>query len=406
MYTEKLFQKLKQYIEITSSPLLIKLLINGLQVDITYQKRQLQKITMMDQDHCEVDVTQVVRASMDVPDKIPFSGLVKVRATVIHTFSDFEKKNAKGEYLDHKDLTKKIILQQMDGAQNKLRVIVSSIVDINGLDSGSFHTELESLEFLMKQGFNVVYHEQLVNTYKDMLRYYKTFHEYHRKEIGYSISGLQILAANTLGCKEEFILPFSPDEVILTVYDIYPEVNPTGKIEPAIKIKANDMAGERYFTLRLPNFSMIKSLDIRIGDHVLMEDVHTIIGVEKGKRTGSEICVVQPEICPNCGSKLEINDEHSYCINRECRNKPISNQEVRKHGLEGKTVVITGTLSIRRYEFRKLIEQAGGTLAGVVTNQTDFLLIGAKGVGTVKYRKAESLKIPIITEEQFRLMID
>lgn len=73
-----------------------------------------------------------------------------------------------------------------------------------------------------------------------------------------------------------------------------------------------------------------------------------------------------------------------------------------KNRLDGKTVVITGVLSKRRYDFRKDIEDLGGTLAGTVTKTVDFLLMGNNGTGTTKYQKAIKLGIPIITEEQFK----
>lgn len=404
-YTEKLQQQFKQYLKQAGNPLLIKLLINGLTVEMTYQKGFLNKIIMVDEKHCEVDVTQVVRNSLDVPDKILFKGLLKVRAHAIHTFSDFEKLNRNGLYLHHKDLTKKILQQQMDYEQRKLRVIVSNIVDISGLDNDNGYKEIEQVEFLKNQGFHVVYYEEIDNSIEGIHLFYETFIEYHRQEIGYSVSGLQVLAADSHDCNEGFILPFSPDEEILTVDDICPEVIPSGRIEPIVRIKAIDLAGERYYSLRMPDFSLIKLMDIRIGDHVLMSDVQSIIGVEIEKRTGAETSFVQPKFCPNCGNKVRNDGEQLFCTNRECGIKSIINREPRKHGIKGKTFVITGTLSIRRYDFRKLIEQAGGVLAGAVTNQTDFLLMGAKGVGTVKYRKAESLNVPIITEEQFRAMI-
>ena len=75
---------------------------------------------------------------------------------------------------------------------------------------------------------------------------------------------------------------------------------------------------------------------------------------------------------------------------------------ITKSRLDGKTVVITGVLSKRRYDFRKDIEALGGTLAGTVTKTVDFLLMGTNGTGTTKYQKAMKLGIPIMTEEQFK----
>ena len=75
---------------------------------------------------------------------------------------------------------------------------------------------------------------------------------------------------------------------------------------------------------------------------------------------------------------------------------------ITKSRLDGKTVVITGVLSKRRYDFRKDIEALGGELAGTVTKSVDFLLMGTNGMGTAKYQKAVQLGIPIMTEEQFK----
>ena len=71
--------------------------------------------------------------------------------------------------------------------------------------------------------------------------------------------------------------------------------------------------------------------------------------------------------------------------------------------LVGKTFVLTGTLSAPRPEFKKLIEANGGKVSGSVSAKTDFLLSG-EGGGS-KRTKAESLKVPVINEEQLREMI-
>jgi DNA ligase (NAD+) len=62
----------------------------------------------------------------------------------------------------------------------------------------------------------------------------------------------------------------------------------------------------------------------------------------------------------------------------------------------GKTFVITGTLSVPRQEFKKLIENNGGKVSGAISSKTDFLLSG-EGGGS-KQTKAESLGVPVINE--------
>ena len=67
--------------------------------------------------------------------------------------------------------------------------------------------------------------------------------------------------------------------------------------------------------------------------------------------------------------------------------------------LQGKTVVITGTLpTLKRNEAKALIEQAGGKVTGSVSAKTDYLLVG-EDAGS-KLEKAQSLGIAQLTEIQ------
>lgn len=72
--------------------------------------------------------------------------------------------------------------------------------------------------------------------------------------------------------------------------------------------------------------------------------------------------------------------------------------------LSGKTVVITGTLSKPRGELKKQIEAAGGKVTGSVSRNTDYLLCG-ENPGSKK-TKAESLDVPILSEDDFNRLVD
>lgn len=72
--------------------------------------------------------------------------------------------------------------------------------------------------------------------------------------------------------------------------------------------------------------------------------------------------------------------------------------------LSGKTFVITGTLpSMTRDEARGAIEQAGGKVTGSVSKKTSYLLAG-ESPGS-KFRKSESLGVPIIGESELRALL-
>lgn len=72
--------------------------------------------------------------------------------------------------------------------------------------------------------------------------------------------------------------------------------------------------------------------------------------------------------------------------------------------LEGLTIVISGNFSISRDQMKELITLHGGKNSGSVSGKTSFLLAGEKA-GPEKLKKAESLNIKIIDEQEFMKMI-
>ena len=73
--------------------------------------------------------------------------------------------------------------------------------------------------------------------------------------------------------------------------------------------------------------------------------------------------------------------------------------------LSGMSVVISGTfLYHSRDEYKTMIEQNGGKNVGSVSAKTSFILAGAN-MGPEKLKKAESLGVRLLNEEEFLAMI-
>ena len=71
--------------------------------------------------------------------------------------------------------------------------------------------------------------------------------------------------------------------------------------------------------------------------------------------------------------------------------------------INGKTFVITGTLSRPRDEIKEEIEGLGGNVTGSVTKKTDYVIAGEKAGS--KLTKATELGIRVLTEEEYNNML-
>ena len=72
--------------------------------------------------------------------------------------------------------------------------------------------------------------------------------------------------------------------------------------------------------------------------------------------------------------------------------------------LEGKTLVVTGTLEgFTRPEAEEAIRAAGGKPAGSVSKKTDYLVAG-ESAGS-KLAKAQELGVPVLDEDGFRALL-
>ncbi|MBP3540347.1 MAG: NAD-dependent DNA ligase LigA [Clostridia bacterium] len=84
---------------------------------------------------------------------------------------------------------------------------------------------------------------------------------------------------------------------------------------------------------------------------------------------------------------------------------PVHESGLKSNVLEGKTIVVTGTLpTLSREEAEALIAAHGGKASGSVSKKTAFVLAGEKAGS--KLTKAQDLGIPVLDEEAFRKLIE
>lgn len=103
------------------------------------------------------------------------------------------------------------------------------------------------------------------------------------------------------------------------------------------------------------------------------------------------------------------NENNIVIVNDLLKEVIIEKEEINSEDqiFEGKTFVITGSVEqfANRNEIKELIEQKGGKVAGTVSSKTDYLINNDNLSSSSKNKKAKELNIPIITEEDFILML-
>lgn len=90
----------------------------------------------------------------------------------------------------------------------------------------------------------------------------------------------------------------------------------------------------------------------------------------------------------NAGVRLEVGEE----------------RQVLSQTLAGKNIVVSGVFSIPREQLKEIIEQHGGKNVSAISKNTSFVLAGEK-MGPEKRKKAESIGVSIVGEEEFWRMV-
>ncbi len=77
-----------------------------------------------------------------------------------------------------------------------------------------------------------------------------------------------------------------------------------------------------------------------------------------------------------------------------------------KKDLSGLTIVVTGKTKMKRSELKELLESYGIKLAGSISGKTEYLVTNETDSSSSKFKKAQNLGIPILTEDEFLLKLN
>lgn len=316
--------------------------LDGLTIVLTYEDGKLMKAVTRGNGEVGEVITGNAKVFVNVPLQIPFKGQLVLRGEAVITYTDFEKINSElaqdeEKYKNPRNLCSGSVRQLNNEitAKRNVRFYAFSLVkaEENGQEVSWNNDREKQFVFLKKQGFEVV---EYVRVKPDTIL--EGIADYEKKIVTYDVpsDGLVLTLcdldyAKSLGRTAKFprdSIAFKwQDETKETVLkEIEWSPSRTGLINPVAIFEPVELEGTTVSRASLHNVSIVKKMQIGIGDHLMVYKANMIIPqiAENLTRSGNlEI----PCTCPACKGNTQIqkmNDVESlYCMNEDCPAKKV-----------------------------------------------------------------------------------
>lgn len=316
--------------------------IDGLACSLIYENGKLVRAATRGDGIVGENVTANVRTIRSIPlvlqvpqgERVP--ELLDVRGEVYMPRHEFmrlnEERSERGEseFANPRNAAAGS-LRQLDPEITAKRSLSFFAYYLAGDEARPKHSE--SLETLAKYGFKVSENYQVVDSIDDALRYIAKFDE-KRKTLAYDTDGAvlkvnsvaqqKVLGATGKDPRWAIAFKYPPEQAETTLEAIDWRVGRTGVLTPTAVLEPTKLSGSIISRATLHNEDFIKAKDIRIGDRVIInkagEIIPEVLRVVLDKRTGQEVPVEIPKICPECGWSVERRGEEAAirCSNPHC----------------------------------------------------------------------------------------
>lgn len=314
---------------------------DGLSISLIFENGHFVKAVTRGDGKIGEDVTNNIKTIKSIPHKI-IDNIYKnfeVRGEIYVDFKDFNKlneeriANGSNEFANPRNFVSGTVktLDTSIVAQRPLKIAPYYLYSEQILS-----THWEALEILKKLKFPVNEHCKLCKNINEVIDYCK-YWENNRNSLPYPIDGIVIKVNNLeyqkkLGAISKFprwavAFKYKPEQVTTKLLSIDWQVGRTGAITPVANLEPVKLSGSTVSRATLHNYDFIKSLDLKIGDNVIVEKggevIPKIVAVASRKDDLFSVDVEHPKNCPVCNSELikPTNEVLYYCPNDECTAK-------------------------------------------------------------------------------------
>lgn len=312
--------------------------MDGLTIVLTYQDGKLKKAVTRGNGIVGEVITNNAKVFKNVPLQIAYQGELILRGEAIISYSDFEKINEQIEDVDAKYKNPRNLcsgsVRQLNNeitAKRNVYFYAFSLVRAEGVDFNN--SRACQFEWLKTQGFDIVEYRMV-----DSKNLEETI-QYFSDKIStndFPSDGLvalydDIAYGDSLGStakfpRNAFAFKWKDEIRETTLKEIEWSPSRTGLINPVAIFEPVELEGTTVSRASVHNISILKELELGIGDRIEVYKANMIIPqiAENLTRSGN---LTIPEFCPVCKEPTKIqksNDvEVLICTNPECQAKKI-----------------------------------------------------------------------------------
>ena len=337
-----------------TGPYLCELKIDGLAIDLVYEKGRLTRAATRGDGRTGEDVTLNVKTIKSIPDRLAgddVPGLLEVRGEVFLTEAAFEKfneaqleagkavapnpRNAAAGSLRQKD-PRVTAARHLDAivhgigrvegsgaAQDGTIAGATAGPDAEGHLEGAPDSQSGWYERLRAWGLPVSDKYQVVNDLAEVTAYIDYYADpVHRHEPAYEIDGVVVkidpvevqrsMGATSRAPRWAIAYKYPPEEVTTKLLDIRVGVGRTGRVTPYAVMAPVMVSGSTVERATLHNEDEVKRKGVLIGDTVVLrkagEVIPQVVGPVADLRTGDEREFQFPRSCPECGTPLDRDE--------------------------------------------------------------------------------------------------
>ncbi len=316
---------------------------DGLSISLHYEHGRLVRAVTRGDGVQGDDVTENVRTIRSIPLVLPpnlgYPEEFEIRGEVLMPFSSFEQLNRERE-----NNGEPLFANPRNAASGTLKSKDSRVVAERKLDAYLYYLLMDgdegtghydNLQLARSWGFKVSDAMRLCSSIEDVNDFIN-YWDSERHNLPFATDGI-VLKVNSLAQQRSLGLTaksprwaiaykFQAEQVSTVLREVTFQVGRTGVVTPVANMDPVLLAGTVVKRATLHNADVMESLDLHLGDHVLVEKggeiIPKIVGVDEqfiDSSRGPRIHFITH--CPECGTALVRNEEEAatYCPNDNCR---------------------------------------------------------------------------------------